>query len=119
MIGQYKILGALLAFAAYTAAVFAFSTNIANTKNERDTLKAHSELVDERDALDILLSKADLDLAAEQKKKAKVKIQKVIEYREVYRETIAKNPSIAECIESSGLFSVLNEAMPTEAGPAK
>lgn len=73
----------------------------------------YKKSVDARNKLEEKLADADIKLMASQQELADARDKKVVQYVTIYRDKI-KDPAVAECVRSSGLFDVYNSSIATK-----
>lgn len=109
----YNYIAAVLVVGASLGGAFAFGHHSASVSAERDALERDALARYKLDEVAVALRDADLALITEQQRVAQVKRVEVIKYVDKYRTVIHEVPGVAECVESSGLFELINATTPT------
>ena len=111
----YNYIAAVLVAGASLGGAFAFGHHTASVSAERDALERDALARYKLDSVAMRLRDADMALTLEQRRNAQVKRVEVIKYVDKYRTVIREVPGVAECVESSGLFELINATTPTRA----
>jgi len=109
----YNYVAVVVTVGASLWGAFAYGQHTATVEAERDALTERVAMYKSVESLAVKLRDSDSALLVEQKRAATVRIEKVTEYVDKYRTKIVEVPRIVECIDNSGLLSILNSALPT------